>query len=62
MIFFWTMYSYSILRTTGKIGYDETLEIKKKTWLFLHMQLGKANLIKHFFQTLRKQNYAWEEA
>ena len=33
----------------------------KKNWLFLHMQLGKANLIKHFFQTLRKQNYAWEK-
>ena len=31
-----------------------------KNPFFLHTQLGKANLIKHFFQTLGKQKYAWE--
>ena len=34
----------------------------QKNCFFLHMQLGKASLIKHLFQTPRKQKYAWEKA
>ena len=53
------VYSYSILQTPEKVKM-KVLKLKKKGF-FLHMQLEKAYLIKHFFQTLRKQKHALEK-